>query len=400
VLFVRLLLGTGHYTKQDEMDGGYYAIKGFEYQIDKSLLEVLLCNDSSQRVSIEQIQDINTESFVMQVKYKEATKLIPSVIRKPIIQLIEEFKNDPSKEYILYCFFADTNGYNENVDFDFLEKILGKEHSSFTLKTKTDFLVKFTLCFSENFQNQFDLVLDKLLEYNFCISKDDAIYYYAILTDFLRKKVVNNPPEAIALRQVTKNELLLFLNKGRRITFLPSFLEYRGEQDYFKLLKSQFRRPTKNQDTLILFGKLTETASCNMSSLVFQIIEKHYHKATHDVKPLIFIIPDSKIIEVKTHLIQQNLSFNDGYEQISFSQNQFESPPIINKKISGGKATSSLSKTSFKARVISNSTFSKIAELNLNVSWVFIDADKHTLLMDSEYQIINNLDTERILKLF
>ncbi len=26
------------------MDGGYYAIKGFEYQVDKSILEVLSCN--------------------------------------------------------------------------------------------------------------------------------------------------------------------------------------------------------------------------------------------------------------------------------------------------------------------------------------------------------------------
>ena len=62
------------------MNGGYYAIKGFEYPIDKSIHEVLSCNDLNQEVAIEQIQDLNTDSFVMQIKYKKASKLIPSVI--------------------------------------------------------------------------------------------------------------------------------------------------------------------------------------------------------------------------------------------------------------------------------------------------------------------------------
>lgn len=382
------------------MDGGYYAIKGFEYQIDKSIFEVLSCHDLNQEVSIEQIQDLNTESFVMQVKYKEATKLIPSVIRKPIIQLIDEFKNDSTKDYILYCYFADTNGHTEEVDIDFLDSILGKEKNSFDSTTKTEFLIRFKLCFSENFQNQFQLVLNKLLEYNFCVSKDNAIYFYAILADYLRKKVVNNPPEQLASRLVTKSELLNYLNKGRRITFLPAYREYRGAIEYFKLLKSQFKKPIKHQNTIILFGEINVSESCNISSLVCQMIEKHYYKASHDIKPLIFIIPDNKIIEVKTHLIEQNHPFNDGYEMIAFSQNHFESPAIINKKISGVKSTSSLSKTSFKARVISNSTLNEMTELNINVSWIFIDIVKHALLGDSEYQTINNLDTEQILKLF
>ncbi|WP_424002115.1 hypothetical protein [Maribacter sp. IgM3_T14_3] len=382
------------------MDGGYYAIKGFEYQIDKSILEVLSCNDIKQEVYIEQIQDLNTESFVMQIKYKEASKLIPSVIRKPIIQLINEFKNNPTKNYILYCYFSDTNGYTEKVDLVFLDNILGKEKDNFNSTIKNDFLVKFQLCFSENFQNQFQLVLGKILEYDFCVSKDDAIYFYAIIADYLRKKVVDNPSEKIASRKVTKDELLNYLNKGRRITFLPAYREYRGEQEYFKLLKSQFKKPIKNQNTVILFGEIKESNSCKLPSLIYQIIEKHYTKATHDIKPLIFIIPDNKTVEVKTYLIKQNHPFNDGYEMILFSQNHFESYPIINKKTSGGKATSSLSKTSFKARVISNSTLNKIAGLNINVSWIFIDVDKHMLLGDSEYQNINNLNTEQILKLF
>ena len=87
------------------MDGGYYAIKGFEYQIDKTLIEVLTARDHESVICLEQIQDINTDDFVMQVKYKESAKLIPSVIRNPIVQLISEYNSVPTKNYILYCYF-------------------------------------------------------------------------------------------------------------------------------------------------------------------------------------------------------------------------------------------------------------------------------------------------------
>ena len=55
-------------------DGGYYAIKGFDYQIDKTILEVLKQPNGDEEVAIEQIQDINTNSYVIQDKYKETKK--------------------------------------------------------------------------------------------------------------------------------------------------------------------------------------------------------------------------------------------------------------------------------------------------------------------------------------
>lgn len=201
------------------MDGGYYAIKGFEYQIDKTLSEVLSSTGDDTLLCLEQIQDINDDDFVMQVKYKEATKLTPSVIRKPILQLIEEFNSDQTKNYILYCYFGDTNGYTENVDLNFLNDILGKEKDTFTTILKNQFLTKFKLCFSKDFQTHFQAVLSKIQEFNFCNSIDEAVYFYSIMVDYLRKKVINNPPDQLKSRQVTKGEILNYLNRGRRITF-------------------------------------------------------------------------------------------------------------------------------------------------------------------------------------
>lgn len=181
---------------------------------------------------------------------------------------------------------------------------------------------------------------------------------------------------------------------------MSAYKEYRGGQEYFKLLKARFKKPIKNQETIIITGKVIESDSCPFSSLIYQIIEKHYYKATHDIKPLTIIIPDEKVLEVKKYLIENNCPFNDGYETIHFSRKYFITAAIINKKTVGKKTSSSLSKTSFKARIISFSTFNSISELGLNGSWILIDSEKHELLGESPYQIINNLETEQLLKLF
>jgi len=82
-------------------EGGYYAIKGFEYQIDKAILEILNSSNEKTPVYVEKIQDINSTDFVMQVKYKEKKEFTPSAIKKPVIQLLEEFNKNRSINYIL-----------------------------------------------------------------------------------------------------------------------------------------------------------------------------------------------------------------------------------------------------------------------------------------------------------
>lgn len=381
------------------MDGGYYAIKGFEYQIDKTLIEVLTARDHESVICLEQIQDINTDDFVMQVKYKESAKLIPSVIRNPIVQLISEYNSVPTKNYILYCYFGDTNGYSETVDIDFLNEILGSESKKFDTPTKEQFLTKFKLCFSEDFQTQFLDVLSKLQGLGYCNTKEEAIYYYSILEDYLRKKVVNHPPADMANRKVTKNEILEYLESGRKIIFTSAFKEYKGEQAYFRLVKSKFKKPVKTQNTIIVLGSVKED-TVDLGNLIHQIIKKHYSRATYDVKPIMFVISDDKVQHVKRILIKEKSFFNDGYESISFCQDLFFSGPIINRKKSGTRVNDSLSRSSFYSRVISKSSFDTITDFDFNTSWLLIETNQLPRIDTVNYQIINDLNTNQLIKLF
>jgi hypothetical protein len=53
----------------EQVDGGYYAIKGFLYQFDTAMTMIL--SNPAVRVGIERKQDIDYQDFVIQVKHKE-----------------------------------------------------------------------------------------------------------------------------------------------------------------------------------------------------------------------------------------------------------------------------------------------------------------------------------------
>lgn len=79
-------MATDVLDKQDK-DGGYYAMKGFLYQFDATLMKIL--KHPNQKIRFEVEQDIDYEKFVIQVKHKEAVKYSPSKIRGAIKQLID-----------------------------------------------------------------------------------------------------------------------------------------------------------------------------------------------------------------------------------------------------------------------------------------------------------------------
>jgi len=227
-------------------DGGYYAIKGFAYQIDKTILEILNASDENKSINIEQIQDIDSEDFVIQVKYKETAKLTPSRVNGPISQLIEEFREDNTKKYTLFAYFKDLNGYESEVNEDkhiskeTLDKLLGNLKDNFTEQERIDFVNNFYLDFSPEFQVQFNDVILKLKEQSFIGNTDEeTIFFYANISDYLYKLVTNSQSTKIQNRTCTQREIFNYLKNRKNLIFNSSFREYQGDQKYFTFIKKQ-----------------------------------------------------------------------------------------------------------------------------------------------------------------
>ncbi len=299
-------------------DGGYYAIKGFEFQIDKTILELFKADDATP-ICLEQIQDINTNDFVMQVKYKETQKYTPAKIKEPVIQLIKEYQKVPTKKYYLYCYFNDVKEEIKNIKSSDLDRILGNKTDDFFKSHKDGFVSNFELHFSKSFQDQFIQAVEIIGENASCSNFDEALVHYGSIANHLRKIVTNNSD--IQKRTCTKSEILAIIIGNRKTVFDSAYRIYKGKQQYITEIKRRYFT-YRNIDDWERFLIIELSGSEDVSTIkttVLNIKEKYYNKRTRKIKsgaPYIYFRNISKddLKRLKTELIAENNILKDGYD--------------------------------------------------------------------------------------
>ena len=299
-------------------DGGYYAIKGFEFQIDKTILELFKADDTTP-ICLEQIQDINTNDFVMQVKYKETQNYTPAKIKEPIIQLINEHQKFPTKKYYLYCYFNDVEDEMIKLTSSTLDRILGNKKDDFSTMLKDDFISNFELHFSKSFQDQFIQAVEIIEENTSCSNFDEALVHYGSIASHLRKIVTNNLD--IQKRTCTKSDILAIITGNRKTVFDSAYRDYKGKQEYITEIKRRYFT-YRNIDNWERFFIIELSGSEDVSAIkttVFKIKEKFYKKLVREIKsgaPYIYFIniSEDNLKRLKTELIAENNIIKDGYD--------------------------------------------------------------------------------------
>ena len=321
-------------------DGGYYAIKGFEFQIDKTILE-LFKEDDTTPVCLEQIQDINTNDFVMQVKYKETQKYTPAKIKEPVIQLINEYQAFPTKKYYLYCYFNDVEEGKKIFTNNELDRILGNKKDYFLKPQKDGFLSNFELHFSKSFQEQFIQAI-KIIKLNSdCSNFDEALIFYGSITNYLRKIVVNNT--TIANRTCTKSEIIQIITENRKIIFDSAYRIYKGKQKYITEIRKRYftYRNIDNWERFLIIELSGAEDVSAIKTTILSIKNKFYKKLTRKIKsgaPYVFFvnIPKEKLKKLKTELIIEKNIIKDGYDfmEADFRKESLKVKSTIENEIS------------------------------------------------------------------
>jgi len=299
-------------------DGGYYAIKGFEFQIDKTILEIFEAKGNTP-ICLEQIQDINSNNFVMQVKYKETQPYTPAKIKEPVIQLLNEYKTAPSKKYYLYCYFNDVEEEQRTLTASELDKILGNKRKDFTEVFKKGFIGKFELHFSKTFQEQFLEAVEAIGKNVSCSSFDEALIFYGSITSYLRKIIVNNTD--VIDRTCVKSEIIKIITENRKIVFDSAYRIYKGTQQYINEIRKQYFTYLNidNWERFIII-ELSGTESVSaIKTVVLKIRNKFYKKLARKIKsgaPYIYFknISKENLKRLKTELIVENHIIKDGYD--------------------------------------------------------------------------------------
>lgn len=318
----RLLMG-------HDNDGGYYAIKGFLYQFDKTLIEILGNPDAT--VMVEHREDIDFQGFVIQVKHKETQDYKDHKIRKPVIQLIELFKTDQSQKFCLYCHFRDRKPDKWFPALDELDGILGNQKDNYTPYLKGKFIDSFCIQFSEDFESQFLRLID-LIQKSFALHEEDRAFLYHSL---FRSKLLDLSLKAKDKRSISRADLERFAKGAEKTIFYRVYSKFLDGKRYERLIKSEYFTfkavNLDNFERLFIIDCDEQVSQVDLSKIANQISTKYFRVGKSPQPFLCFMnLEDKKLKELKRDLVDQGIMFNDG---TCFDGDRFRLDRIIEKAL-------------------------------------------------------------------
>lgn len=351
-------------------------IKGYYYQFDTSILKLLELIDNNDSIIIEGIEDIDittaTETTTVQCKYLSKPRFINSAVREPISLMLDHFINPATPNnlnYILYAHFQnETIGNEPTIDLTKLKDILSYSENKIQKHYEIDnnitdaqlllFISQFKLIFGTEFHLQQSLVIEKFKSTFSCSEVEaDTHFYNNALRIIVDKAIKKN----ISERKITKRDFISAIDCRQKL-FNLWFIKLRSKKEYLKQAAQSLKslralEPTRTKviliDNDIIAANNTELP---LNFFIENLIGKYYklNSSLRSAKPLTIVLNcnTSTLQEVKKFLIDNEILFNDGYEDLKFSTQIFNREPLVNTTTNGVK----ILKASYLVKLISKET--------------------------------------------
>lgn len=354
-------------------------IKGYYYQFDTSILNLLELRADNDSITIEGIEDIDintaTDATTIQCKYLSKPRFVNSAVREPITLMLDHFVNlaTPNNlNYVLYAHFENERPGNEpTIDITKLKEILtyteNKTEKHYeTEKEITDeklnaFIKQFKIIFGKDFNTQQQEVIQQLKsKFNCSDFEADTLYYNNALRIVFDKAIKKTATQ----RVITKAKFISGIDCHKKL-FNEWFIKLRSKKDYLKLAAEELKLTTAlipNKTKMIVIGKEFLTADSlelPIVSFIENLVFKYYklNSSFRDAKPLTIVLDyaPSDLLNIKRYLIDKDIDFNDGHEGTGlFSGKVFNKEPVINATPSG-----KLLKSSYAVKLITRTCLIK-----------------------------------------
>lgn len=219
-------------------------------------------------------------------------------------------------------------------------------------------MLQFKFQFGLEFYTQQQKVIEKLRnKFNCSAFEADTLYYNNALRIVIDKAILRNTSQ----REISKTEFIHSIDCSKRL-FNEWFIRLRSKKEYFKLIAQNLKSTRTLEPSrvkYIFIGKNildADNSELPLFSFIENLIGKYFklNSSLRDSKPLTFILDCNKstLLTLKRALIDSELLFNDGYEEIKFSNQIFNKEPIINKSGNGTK----ILKSSYFLKIVSKET--------------------------------------------
>jgi hypothetical protein len=293
------------------IEGGSNAIKGFLFQFDRTILEILQHPDSI--VTFEQEEDIQREKYYIQVKERGKSKYYPSAIRNAVEQLFDLFLEDETRKFCLYCHFQDRDKLRWVPSESDLNEIFGKSNKRHGHEKLALFCESFVVEFSHDYEAEFQEVIQKLKSVFSPSSTEVAVMYHAVVRSYLLDLSVKQAGE----RKASFSDIDGVMKKVRRRVSMDGYQDLLGKERFEKALHRMYfkhKRPNiDNFERLLIIECDGEGNGIEMMQLIMQIATMYYVKEKSP-QPFVLLrnLDAQQLKNIKQGLIDKGFMFNDG----------------------------------------------------------------------------------------
>lgn len=292
-------------------DGGYYAIKGFLYQFDKSILEAIEHPDSV--IAVETVEDINTDEYVIQVKHRETQKYSNAKVRRPVQQLLRDYLKDSNKRYILYCYFNDRAPQEWRPSDDELARVLGKATINKYAQSKIrQFRRALTIQFSNDFLGQFERLIKTTADH-FKVSDLVAGCYVAAFRTFAQETAIKHKKS----RKISLGDLERLKDKTSKLVFSAEYPLFLGRERFLNKLKREiFTHKSANiarRERMFIVQADASWPNVKVAEIAHMLGKKYFRPCKSPQPYLTFTgIEDGRLADIKKEVWDQGTRFFDG----------------------------------------------------------------------------------------
>jgi len=293
------------------MEGGSNAIKGFLFQFDRTILEIM--KHPEQIVTFEQEEDIQREKYYIQVKERGKSKYYPSAIRNAVEKLFDLFIKDEARKFYLYCHFKDREKLRWAPSISDLNEILGKSNKRHGHEKLELFCESFVVEFSHDYETEFKEVIKKLKNSFSLSSTEVAVMYHAVVRSYLLDLSVKEAKE----RKTSFSDINILVKKVRMRVSMDGYQELLGKDKYEKALHKMYfthNRPNiDNFERLFVIECEGDNNAIELMQVITQISNMYFVKGKSP-QPFILLrnLGIKKLRDIKRGLIDKNFMFNDG----------------------------------------------------------------------------------------
>jgi hypothetical protein len=327
-----------------------YAIQGFHYQFNKTLLEILRAQNDAIITVEGIIEDIEVASGDMinaiQCKYHEAnTAYTASAIYKPLLQMMHHFhfRSHGKVNYLLFAHFPGLTQADFVVNKATLEAALASQNKEFAsyvteLTGKIDldeFLLKFSVCLGP----AYDVLVKEscaLLQASGITAVDVETLAYPNAIHLIASLSIRHDA---SLRKTSKSQFLSTLKQIKSTAISHWTLSLKTRKELLTARRKQLRpnlgRNARLRYFLLHADALLEFES-NVVMFIHDYLEKYHFKPTHLSTPVFCISgTEGQFQSIELRLHHKGITPNCGFIANIFDESVFLREPMTQKTDNG-----------------------------------------------------------------